>query len=252
MASRPPRKFGHELALSPAMEDYLKAIFCLTELSQRVTTQLLADHLSVAPASVTSMLKRLAESGLVVYEPYRGVELTESGRSIALEMVRHHRLLELYLTQALGFSGEAVHAEAERLEHFISEELEERIDIALGRPTIDPHGSPIPSAEGVIAGNAYLNLSNCQLDVVATVLGSQGSPDELRELGLSPGAAVVVLGRPPSGKVHLRLVGSEVCELLVDPQVCRRIRVCCLTPQGQPQNVKSRPGPNQASQGNQA
>jgi DtxR family Mn-dependent transcriptional regulator len=222
------------------MEDYLKAIFRLQEQSERVTTQLLADHVKVAPASVTSMLKRLAEIGLVAYEPYRGVELTDMGRHIAVEMVRHHRLLELYLTQALGFSGDAVHAEAERLEHFISEELEERIDIALGRPTRDPHGSPIPTADGVIAADAFLSLVNCELEVESTILRIQDASGELMRLGLTAGAVVSVLGRPLGGKVHLRVQGGE---LLVGQDLCRHVRVCRRTPECQPQHVQGRQHP---------
>ena len=129
MKRPPPARNDTELALSQAMEDYLKSIFRLQERHQRVTTQALAERLSVAPASVTSMVKRLAERGLLTHERYYGVELTDSGKRVAQEMIRHHRLLELYLTQALGFDEDQVHAEAERLEHFISEQLEERIEI---------------------------------------------------------------------------------------------------------------------------
>jgi DtxR family Mn-dependent transcriptional regulator len=126
-------------------QDYLKAI-CKIELTGgRASTTQLARELGVAPASVTTMSKRLERRGLVERTPYRGFELTPAGRRDALEMVRHHRLIETFLVQTLGYSADRVHDDAERLEHALSEELEERIDAQLGRPTHDPHGDPIPN-----------------------------------------------------------------------------------------------------------
>ena len=146
MTQTPKRRFSPEgLTLSPAMEDYLKAIFTLGRQGNAVSTQALARRLQFSPASVTKMIKRLAEYKLVSYEKYQGVHLTESGRRVAVEILRHHRLLELYLTQALGFSWDEVHEEAERLEHFISEKLEAKICDFLGNPDFDPHGAPIPT-----------------------------------------------------------------------------------------------------------
>ena len=206
MTRQPPARNDTALSLSPAMEDYLKSIFRLEERQQRVTTQALAERLAVAPASVTSMVKRLAERGLLAHEPYRGVELTEAGRRVAQEMIRHHRLLELYLTQALGFHEDQVHAEAERLEHFISEQFEERIDQILGRPTCDPHGSPIPSRPGQAPAACHSALTEMELFQPLTVVQS---PSELQPIGLKVGASVVVLGKPQGAQMHLRVEGQE-------------------------------------------
>jgi DtxR family Mn-dependent transcriptional regulator len=137
--------------LSPPIEDYLKTIYLLHERTGAATTTGIASVLEVTPASVTGMVKKLAELKLVRHTPYQGVELTKSGEKIALEMVRHHRLLELFLTEALGYSWDEVHAEADVLEHVISEEFEDRIAARLGNPTIDPHGDPIPAKDGTIA-----------------------------------------------------------------------------------------------------
>jgi DtxR family Mn-dependent transcriptional regulator len=130
-----------------AEQDYLKAIFKIELDGGRASTTQMARLLGVAPASVTTMAQRLERRGLVVREPYRGFALTPAGRRDALEMVRHHRLLETFLVETLGFGADEVHAEAERLEHALSEELEERIDARLGRPTHDPHGDPIPDRQ---------------------------------------------------------------------------------------------------------
>lgn len=207
MKRPPPARNDTELSLSPAMEDYLKSIFRLEERQQRVTTQALAERLDVAPASVTSMVKRLAERGLLSHERYHGVELTEAGRRVAQEMIRHHRLLELYLTQALGFDEDQVHAEAERLEHFISEQFEDRIDQILGRPTCDPHGSPIPSRPGQAPVGPEGQLSSLELFQPGIVLEA---PACLSEVGLVPGARVTVLGKPQGAKMHLRVEAEEL------------------------------------------
>ena len=133
--------------LSDAIQDYLKAIYKLERDGGAVSTSALAAEQGVAPASASAMVKKLAALDLAVHEPYRGVTLTESGERVALEVIRHHRLLELYLAETLGVPWDRVHAEAEVLEHVLSEELEERIDKALGYPTHDPHGDPIPTPE---------------------------------------------------------------------------------------------------------
>src|SRR5262245_28979263 len=128
--------------LSESIQDYLKTIYELRHENERATTNALAVRLGVAPASVTGMLKKLAEMKLVAYEPYQGAALTPAGEKIALEVIRHHRLIELYLTEAMGYSWDKVHAEADRLEHAISEEFEDKISIMLGNPMVDPHGDP--------------------------------------------------------------------------------------------------------------
>lgn len=149
---RPKRRLPppNGLNLSPAMEDYLKAISLLDGQSKIVATQALADRMKVSPPSVTNMVKRLAKAELIEYEPYRGVRLTRSGRDVAVEMVRHYRLLKLYLVQALGFRWDEVEDDAERLEHYISEKLEDRISAALGDPSFGADGSPIPTLEGEV------------------------------------------------------------------------------------------------------
>jgi DtxR family Mn-dependent transcriptional regulator len=136
--------------LSPPMEDYLKTIYMLRERAGAASTTGIAAALQVTPASVTGMIKKLAELKLVRHAPYQGVELTRSGEKIALEMVRHHRLLELFLMEALGYTWDEVHAEAHALEHVISEDFEERMAARLGYPTIDPHGHPIPAKDGTV------------------------------------------------------------------------------------------------------
>jgi len=158
---------GDDPAASPkithAMEDYLKAAYRLQQESGAVSTQRLADELHISGPSVTNMVKRLHELQLVSHTRYHGMELTESGKRVALEVMRHHRLLELYLKESLGYDWDQVHAEAERLEHHVSEELEARMDSVLGYPTLDPHGDPIPSRDGIIAAVPATRL----LDLVA-------------------------------------------------------------------------------------
>ena len=139
--------------LTQAIEDYLKTIYKLQHSDApggRVTTSVIASRMEVAAASATNMIKKLAELNLLIYTPYQGVELTASGEKIALETIRHHRLIELYLSQALGYSWDQIDAEADRLEHAISEEFEDRIDEALGYPTVGAHGEPIPTKQGQI------------------------------------------------------------------------------------------------------
>jgi DtxR family Mn-dependent transcriptional regulator len=140
--------------LSDAIQDYLREIYKLGTAGDRVTTTALARGMGVSPASASAMVKKLAALSLVEHAPYRGVTLTPEGEQVALEVTRHHRLLELYLAQTLGIHVDEVHAEADRLEHVISEELEARIDEALGFPTHDPHGDPIPDANLEWPGDA--------------------------------------------------------------------------------------------------
>src|SRR5450756_2369665 len=157
---------------SPAEQDYLKQIYLLREGTGRATTQMLADRLGVKAPSVTAMIKRMAEDEggpLVRHTPYHGVELTERGRTVALEMLRHHRLIELFLSELLGVPWDRVHAEADRLEHVLSEDLEDRIAAKLGNPTFDPHGDPIPSREGVIEERPYVRLSDLMAGQSGTV-----------------------------------------------------------------------------------
>lgn len=226
MTQIPQRRHAPEgLTLSPAMEDYLKAIFSLSRKGGAVSTQALADRLEFSPASITKMLKRLAGYKLVEYERYQGVRLTESGRKVAVEVVRHHRLLELYLTQALGYSWDEVHDEAELLEHFISEKLEARICAFLGNPDFDPHGAPIPTLDGEIPCPSGASLLEVELyrpfQVVRVSDAESQVLQELEALGLFPGVTVSVLGRPPHGLVHLKIGRVEQ---LVSPYLCGRVR----------------------------
>lgn len=201
--------------VSRAVEDYLKAIYTLQHQSaQPVTTSSLADHLGVRPASVTGMLKNMADTHLVTYTPYHGVNLTASGEKIALEVVRHHRLLELFLVEALGYSWDEVHEEAEQLEHHISEKLEARIAERLGDPAFDPHGDPIPTLEGALPTRAQRHLSDLTVGgggVIERV--SDQDPQRLRylaDLGLVPGAKVRVTASAPfDGPVSVRVADTE-------------------------------------------
>jgi DtxR family Mn-dependent transcriptional regulator len=152
-----------------ADENYLKEIYALELDYERATTSMLADRLGCSPATVTGMLKKLANLHWVVYEPYQGVTLTEVGREIALEVIRHHRLIETYLAQALHIPWDRVHDEADRLEHALSEYLEERIDELLGHPSFDPHGSSIPTHDGIIRDSGRMRLVDLPVGAVAEI-----------------------------------------------------------------------------------
>ena len=190
-----------EQRLSTAIEDYLKAIYLLQQQEEQVGTTVLAERLQVKPASVSGMLKKLGDLQLVRHTPYHGVMLTPAGEKIALEVLRHHRLIELYLVEALGYTWDEVHSEAEELEHVISEKLEARIAEWLGHPTRDPHGDPIPSLDGLLPQEHSQPLDALavgQAGTVAQVLVQDA--DRLRylaSLGLVPGAEVAVEGREP-------------------------------------------------------
>ena len=197
-----------------AMEDYLKAVYRLGDTGAAVTTQRLADELGVTPASVTNMVKRLDDLTLLTHAPYKAVTLTEAGRRIALEVVRHHRLLELYLAQTLGVPWDEVHAEAERLEHHLSEQLEARMDSALGFPTRDPHGDPIPTRELTLDAATTVRLSDVEAGRAATVVRvSDRDPAQLRylgSLGLYPGRAVAVVERQAVDSViRIAVAGAD-------------------------------------------
>jgi DtxR family Mn-dependent transcriptional regulator len=196
--------------LSAAMEDYLRTIYMLGGEEIPVNTTALAAALNVTPASVTGMIKRLAELNLVRHEPYRGVILSEAGSKVALEVLRHHRLVELYLAEALGYSWDEVHAEADRLEHVISDELEARISAALGNPTHDPHGDPIPTSEGdlpVDAGEPLNHLQQGDRAVIRRVLNQDAALLRyLSHLGLVPQAEVELVQMEPfEGPIKIRV-----------------------------------------------
>ncbi len=182
-----------------AVQDYLKAIYKLGRSGQPVSTNAIASLMRVAPASVTKMLRRMSARGLVRHAPYRGVRLTPDGERAALKVIRHHRLLELYLTAKLGVPIEEAHREAERLEHVLSEALEERIAQALGQPEADPHGDPIPSRDGELREQRHPRLSEAPPGPTFRVERvSDSDPTRLRRLAslaLLPGAEVRVLRR---------------------------------------------------------
>jgi DtxR family Mn-dependent transcriptional regulator len=198
--------------LTAAGEDYLKEIFHLAA-EGPVTTQALADRLGVAAPSVTNMVKRLGEMRLVVHSPYQGIELTSTGQAVATEIVRHHRLLELYLAEFLDVPWDEVHAEAERLEHVISEELESRISAKLGEPTHDPHGDPIPTRDGTVPWRAVRSLGELEAGGVGQVaqitLQEQPVLQYLASLGVRPGVPIVVQDVAPFGGVVTVLVQQD-------------------------------------------
>jgi DtxR family transcriptional regulator, Mn-dependent transcriptional regulator len=199
--------------VSESAQDYLKAIWKLQR-SGEMSTTALAEALAVSPASATAMLKKLATLGLVVHERYHGATLTPTGERMALEVVRHHRLLELYLMEALGLSWDQVHEEAERLEHHLSDELEARIDRALGFPTRDPHGDPIPSPELLLQSDEMVCLSDLEAGSMTVVRRvPDGDPELLRylaTLGLVPAEEVTILEQAPfDGPVTVEVRGAR-------------------------------------------
>jgi DtxR family Mn-dependent transcriptional regulator len=220
---------------SQAVEDYLKTIYEIEREQDKVATTVLAEQLGVAPASATGMIKKLAEMDLVAYEPYQGVVLTQAGRKIAVEIIRHHRLIELFLAETLDVPWDQVHAEAHKIEHVLSEDLVERIDVALGRPTTDPHGAPIPTREGTIDQPLCQRLADLeprQSGVITEVFDNNAALLRyLGELGLYPKVGVYVISVAPfDGPITLRVgetlhtLGREVANqiLVTDVHVDER------------------------------
>jgi len=218
--------------LTRSVEDYLKSIYHLSSQGGFATTSDIAAMLEIAPPSVSGMMKRLSETGLIEHVPYRGVQLTHQGRHAALQMIRRHRILELYLTQQLGYDWGDVHEEAERLEHAVSEQLIDRMAGALGDPRYDPHGAPIPTAAGEIEEAELVTLADAA--VGATLLLRQvGDEDQARlhylaEQGLTPGTRLTVVERQPfNGPTTVglgavtRVVGQELAALLWCQEVGR-------------------------------
>ena len=192
----------HETEFSPAVEDYAKAIFSLqADLGGPVSTTALSERLGVTPASASGMVKKLGELGLVEHRPYKGVELTPKGRRLALEVLRHPRLLEAYLASSLGVPWDRVHDEAEVLEHVLSEELEALIAAKLGHPTHDPHGDPIPSADLELIEAPHPALASLEAGTSGVLVRvSDAEPEMLRylaELGIGPGDRFEVIERQP-------------------------------------------------------
>ncbi|MGZ4273123.1 MAG: metal-dependent transcriptional regulator [Solirubrobacteraceae bacterium] len=215
---------------STAVEDYAKAIYALQERdNQPVSTTALAERLGVTAASASGMVKRLGELGLVSHRRYHGVLLTDAGRRVALEVIRHHRLLELYLVESLGVPWDRVHQEAEVLEHVLSEELEELIAAKLGDPTHDPHGDPIPSRELTIEEVPTRSLESLTPRDSGTFARiSDSAPDKLRylaERGIAPGDELEVVERQPFGGPLFVRFGDQVHPLGGDLAHAIRVQV---------------------------
>lgn len=214
-------------AVTDAAQDYLREIYKLQAESERVTTTALARRMGVTAPSASAMVKKLAALGLVDHALYRGVRLTQSGERIALELLRHHRLLELYLAQSLEIGLDAVHSEADRLEHALSEELERRIDEALGSPTRDPHGHPIPNVRLKIEQSKTMPLAALEPGDEARVQSVPDGDGELlrylMSLALLPGQIVTLLQAAPfSGPLTIRVNGRET---VISAQLGAQIRV---------------------------
>ena len=217
-----------EVLRSSAVEDYSKAIFSLESRSDApVSTNALAERLGITPGSVSAMLKKLDELGLTTHVPYRGVRLTADGRRLALEVIRHHRLLESFLADALGMPWDRVHAEAEVLEHVISEDVEELIAAKLGHPKLDPHGDPIPNADLELEERPTDSMESLAPgDEGVFVRVSDSDPEMLRylaELGITLGVQLEVIDRQPfGGPVFVRF---DEREHPIGGQLARAMRI---------------------------
>jgi DtxR family Mn-dependent transcriptional regulator len=214
--------------LSRSSEDYLKVIYGLEHAAGTAQTGAIAELLGVAAPSVSGMLKRLADVGMVNYQPYRGVTLTRAGRRVALKIVRRHRVLESYLAAKLGYGWDSVHEEAERLEHAVSDEMIERMAMALGNPLYDPHGAPIPSKDGAVIEPGHVPLSEVPVGETAELkMVSDRDSDRLRylgSLGLRLGAAFEVIARQPfRGPVTIRLSGTPRREEVVGHELAESL-----------------------------
>jgi DtxR family Mn-dependent transcriptional regulator len=212
-------------SLTRSVEDYLKAIYQLSPEGRPASTSEIAHLLALSPPSVTGMVKRLSEHGLLEHVPYRGVQLTDEGRRAALRMVRRHRLIEAYLVEFLGYSWDTVHDEAERLEHAVSDTLVERMAEALDNPDVDPHGDPIPSADGFVHELSCTPLSDIPIgDTVEIHRVHENQPERLRyiaSLGIKPGVHITVLDRQPFDDLvtievggHRHVIGRELSHVL--------------------------------------
>ncbi len=214
----------HE-SLTRSVEDYLKAIYRLSPQGRAASTSEIAQRLDLSPASVSGMVKRLSEQGLLEHVPYKGVQLTSEGRRAALRMLRRHRLIEAFLVAHLGYTWDTVHDEAERLEHAVSDTLVDRMAAVLGHPAVDPHGDPIPTSEGDILELASTPLSEVPAGAAVEVRQVEESqPDRLRyiaSIGLRPGVHVTVVDRQPfegpitiavDGRTHV--VGHQLARVV--------------------------------------
>ncbi len=202
------------MALSEKMRDYLKAIHSLRVGEERVAVSVVADHLGVAVASVSNMVKRLAELDLVRHTPYKGIDLTEAGEQEALRLIRAHRLIELFLTEVVGLQWDEVHDEAERLEHAVSDRLVERIAELLGHPTVDPHGDPIPTEEGLVDEEALPDLTELEVgqraEIRRVTAQDPAMLQYLSSVGLTPDKTITVMEKGPfEGPLTLLIDGAQ-------------------------------------------
>ncbi len=224
---------------TPSVEDYIKAIYKTQTDSENVTTHDIAARVGVSAPAVSKMLPRLTALRLVEHTPYQGVRLTNAGEKMALEIIRHHRLLELYLVEALGYGWDAVHLEAERLEHHISEEFEEKIDALLGHPSACPHGDPIPTREGTVTmlPDAALSTQDAPASFQIRRVRDEDASllRHLKTLGLLPGTAIEFIEREPFGGAFVVRVGSNSETVRVAPQAAQQIFVAPLTAIGSAQ-----------------
>lgn len=209
------------------VEDYLKVIFELESAAGIAGTTEIASELGFAPASVSGMIRRLADQGLIEHERYRGVRLTKAGRRAALRTIRRHRVIEAYLTTALSYPWDRVHDEAERLEHAASDELIDRMAAAIGEPTTDPHGAPIPSRDGILDETPVLALDEVEVGAFVCVerVGDRDAEQlrYLETLGIKPGKWIEVLSREPfDGPIELRVGGMKRA---IGQQLARQILV---------------------------
>ena len=218
-------------ALTDSIQDYVKAIFDLTQRGGMASTNALADRLGVEPASVTGMVQKLAamHPALVEYKKHHGVKLTPAGRRAALEVIRHHRLLEAWLVQTLGYSWDEVHMEAEKLEHAISEDLEGRISAALGDPVRDPHGEPIPTPDLVMPSDGSVPLGTVASGQKAIVRRVDAHDDGLLryldELGLIPGVTIGILTLSAFDQLMQVRIGSRNEAIVIGPAITSRVFV---------------------------
>jgi DtxR family Mn-dependent transcriptional regulator len=229
-AARDETRIADREALTAPVEDYLKAIYAIGKGTGAAATNDIAQRLALAPASVSGMVRRLADQGLLAYERYHGVKLTESGRRAALRTLRRHRVIEAYLAQALGYPWDRVHAEAERLEHAASEELVDRMAATIGEPEVDPHGAPIPTRDGAVDETEYRSLADMSVGVSGSVVRvSDEDPEMLRylaELAIVPGKRVTVKARAPyDGPITLS-IGRQ--ELSIGPALAAQVLVAPL------------------------
>ena len=228
--------------ISSTVEDYLKAMLKMEDMKQRASTSTVARHLAVADATVTDMLRKLQKAGLLEYKPYYGATLTLEGRRVAVEILRRHRLIELFLHEVMGYGWDQVHDEAEKLEHVVSDFFVERLDVLLGHPTKDPHGEVIPDAEGYREADDDVCLMDSELGEYAVRRVSNDDPDFLAYLQkerLVPGAVISLLDRAPfQGPLKLQIKGNSD-PIYIGIEAAKNIHVSSTEPQRQARVTRS-------------